>query len=262
MILKPERRQLRYDFGFAPQLAETYFPDAEYEGGLKMIRQVNGVTTYLSQMATGDHRMIEGCIFAAAIAGMDVVTDYYHEELYPDLVNSALDGNPRYDCLKLLPVSASLARGPKYKTYIKRLAGWQDESLHQFDERPVEWVRDVTKYKGATSALAHLHALKENPSEREEEVIEEFGYLMQLLDDYLDKPKDEKAGISTVFTMGEMNVVDLCRKREDVLEQLEALYGPSPALSRFGKVTRAHIKMGDLENTTPISASTVLPWYF
>jgi hypothetical protein len=261
-MFKPELRQLKFDFRDAPSLVERHFPEEEYEGSVKMIRQVNGVTTYLSQMATGEHRMHEGYHFAAGAAGMDVVTDFHHEDLSGGVVEDALEGDPPFDCLHPLVNASKIARGPEFDRSIKQLALWQDRSRRQFKNPSIEEVREITHMKGGCSAMAHLHAVKEEPTDEEESLMFEFGHLMQCLDDYLDQPKDEKEGISTLFTTGEMNVSDLCRLWEDVMRQCKQVFGDSTAYRRFRKVTRAHILMGDVENTTPLSASTLCPWYF
>ena len=261
-MLQAERRQLRHDFGLAPELVDRYFPEKVREDALTMIRQVNGVTTYLSWMATGEPRLYEGTLFATAIAGMDVLTDEYGEPLADGAVVSALGRNTDYRCLEPCALANREARGPRFDEALLAIAEWQDASAQQFGDLSEELLWDITSGKGGASALAHLHAVKEDPSAEEEQFMFRFGTTMQLLDDYLDQPADRAAGISTLFTEGHRDGSDLRRRIERFTEECRCLWGDDTAVDRFGQVMRLHHRLATVENSYPGAATRLLPWYF
>ena len=89
----------------------------------------------------------------------------------------------------------------------------------------------------------------------------EFGTLMQQLDDYLDKPKDEDAGLSTMYSLGQWDKQHLLNEINRVEEIAQAEWGESSAHRRFFKICRLHRRLGEVENETPLMASWLVPGY-
>lgn len=261
MRLRYEREQVGHDFGFAPSLIRRYFPEPEQEGSLKMVRHINVVTTYLSWMACGEPRHYEGAIYAVALAGMDCVTDYRLDRVSDGRTKRALNGEPDHLELEPMQMASGAARDDEFDAAMLRIAYWQDKSLQQFEDIGYDQLRSITKMKGGYSALAHLRALKENTSPDEEQLMFEFGYVMQLLDDYLDQPDDEDIGISTMFTDGHMDRETLVAKREAMMGRVEDMYGESAATRRLRRILRMHTRLGDVANKTPVNPEWVVPWY-
>lgn len=257
-----ERQQIRSDFGLAPELVRRYIREEAQDDALTMSRQVNGVTTYLSWMATGEPRIVEGTVYAVGIAGMDVVTDFQKWKVSDGLTRSALDGEPEVDDMAPLSLASDLARHPEFDSAVRRLAEWQDRSLAQFGSPDEYRLRRITANKGGYSALAHLYAVSEDVTVEEESLMMQFGETMQLLDDYLDQPGDEEEDISTLFTEGYIDVDDLRRKVDSLETMCEATWGKSRATKRFGRLMRMHIRLGRVENRYPGAAKKLLPWYF
>lgn len=260
-MLRNERRQLRADFGYVPLMLSRYIPDDALDGAIKMVRQVNGVTTYLSWAATGKTRMEEGVAYASAVAAIDVVTDHYNEAVHGQ-VQSAIDGDPPRECLELVPIAIEMSRSPGLDTLLLRIAHWQDESLAQFDNPGGRTLEELTVKKGGWSAVAHLHAIKDPVTDEEADFMMEFGHVMQLLDDYVDCPEDEREGISTLFTEGHMTSDDLEARRRELISDMESLWGRSTATRRFDRLTRWHRRLGDFVNRTGIGPERVVPYYF
>jgi hypothetical protein len=260
-MLSHERRQLGHDFGFAPALIERHIPEPEREGSLKMVRHVNVVTTYLSWMAVGEPRHFEGSLYAAAIAAMDCVTDYRNERIGGGVTRRALHGGTEYPELELVETASDVARSPEFDDGMEKIAQWQDESLSQFEDPSATDLMLVTEMKGGWSARTHLHALKAEPTYDEVEFMLEFGAVMQLLDDYLDQPDDEDAGISTLFTEGYTTRQDLAFRREEMMDEAEALWGASPATRRLRRILRLHTRLGDVANRTPLRPEWLVPYY-
>lgn len=261
-MFTPERQQIRSDFGLAPELVRRYVGDVAQEEALTMVRQVNGVTTYLSWMSTGEVRLFEGTVYAVGIAGMDVVTDVLKKPVSDGATEAALNGHPPMKELEALSLASDVARGPCFDHAVRRIAEWQDRSLQQFESPDEERLRDITRKKGGYSALAHLHAVKRDVTPAEDKFMLTFGETMQLLDDYLDQPGDEAEGISTLFTEGHMDGDDLLDHIEVTERKARGLWGDTEAVRRFGKVMRAHRRLGQVENTVPGAAERLLPWYF
>ena len=257
-----EAKQVYHDFSTAPDLVERYIPEEARAPALRMARQVNGVTTYLSQIATGETRHVEGLYFAVGIAGMDVITDIYQQPVGEGRTLAALRGENEGGPMHGLYAANKLAHSIHFEEPVTALARWQDQSLHQFRDMSADELRQVTQAKGGNSALAHLHAIKSNISPEEEQAMYEFGYVMQLLDDHLDMRKDKDEGIATMFTEGHLTTGDLRGKVKELRRLLIEVYGHSKALDRFCKVMRWHIKLGEAERMRPGTAHRVLPWYF
>jgi len=260
-VLRNEREQVGHDFGLAPSLIRRYIPEPEREGSLKMVRHVNVVTTYLSWMAVGEPRHFEGSMYAAAVAGMDCVTDHRKEKIGGGRTRRALDGFADYPELELVELASDVARGSGFDYGMKKIAEWQDESLKQFDEPTMSDLSATTEFKGGWSAYAHLHALKDEPTEDEVEFIMDFGAVMQLLDDYLDQPDDRAEGISTLFTEGYCTRQDLVLRREQMMDDAEDLWGESAATRRFRRILRLHTRLGDVANKTRLRPEWLVPWY-
>lgn len=261
-MLSAERAQLSYDFGLAPRLVNQYIPEAEQSDSLKTVRQINGVTTYLSQMACDEVRHVEAVYYAVAVAAIDAVTDYRGERLSDGLVQDALNGEWEYPELEVVHVANEFAKGPRFEDSLIAIASWQDDSLKQFDNPSDQELLQITQGKGGYSAVGHLHAMKESPSIAENQLMMDFGFVMQLLDDYLDKQGDRRAGISTLFTRGAFDRSDLCAVIADLRTECEEVWGGSPALRRFFRVCKTHARLGDLENGSVIPVKRLIPFYF
>lgn len=261
-MLGAEMRQVYHDATTAKELVKEYIPEEAHKPALLMARQVNGVSTYLSQIATGEVRHVEGLYFAVGIAGMDVMTDYYNRRVSDGLVYDALTGDDTEGPMGALHKAEKLAYSENFHEPILDLAEYQDQSLVQFDDAGRTELRRITERKGGASGIAHLHALKGDISLKETSVMQEFGFTMQLLDDHLDKAKDEREGIKTLFTEGHYDTDALRARTQELSERLEKVFGPSSALDRFGKVMSMHIRLGRLEQRVPGTASRLLPWYF
>lgn len=261
-MLSAERAQLSYDFGLAPRLVRRYIPEEERSDSLKTVRQVNGVTTYLSQMACDEVRHVEAVYYAVAIAAIDAVTDYRGERLSDGLVQDALNGEWGHPELEAVHVANEFAKGPRFKDALLNLSSWQDESLKQFDNPSEQKLLEITRGKGGYSALGHLHAMKENPTDAEDQLMMDFGFAMQLLDDYLDKQGDRASGISTLFTRGVFDRRDLFAILRTLQSDAADVWGDSPELRRFFRVCRAHARLGDLENGSVIPVKRIIPFYF
>lgn len=85
---------------------------------------------------------------------------------------------------------------------LQGLAAAQVDSVRQ--RRPgtaVDEIREITRRKGAYTIL--LFALEVSPAMSPDRRVcyEELGYLVQLVDDYVDCAVDERNGVSTLITM-------------------------------------------------------------
>jgi len=260
-MLPNERRQIRYDFGLAPDLIETYLPDDEQEDALKMVRHVNVVTTYLAWMAVGESRHYEGVLYAAALGGMDAVTDHRQSHLADGTTLAALEGQAPHEELELVTLASEAARSDDFDFALQQVAAWQDHSLEQFDSPNKSRLVDITKKKGGYSAMAHLYAIKDDVTHPEERFMLEFGETMQWLDDYLDQPQDREAGISTLFTEGYVNREDLVRKRNRMMDRAEGLWGRSAATRRFRRILKLHTRLGDIANRFDTDPARFVPYY-
>lgn len=262
-MLDAEVSQLGYDFGLSKELVREYIPEPEREGSLKAVRQINGVTTYLSQMACGEVRHREGVYYAAALAAIDCVTDYRGEAFHGDVISKALRGEYVYPEMELVHYADTHSRGDGVSGALRSVADWQDASLEQFcSDISTERVEAITRGKGGYSALGHLHAVKESPTTEEEDFMLDFGHLMQLLDDYIDCPDDRKEGVSTVFTKGTADRECLLSMISVIESRAVDIWGRSSALDRFFGICRAHATLGRLENTTCLPVKKLVPFYF
>jgi hypothetical protein len=260
-MLDVERRQIRTDFGFTPTLVDEYVNDTPRKDALRAARQVTGAGTYLSWMVTGEPNFIENAVYAVTIVCLDEVTDERGESLSDGTTTNALHGENDHPSLEILDVARSLAKGHRFEEAIQQVAYWQDQSLGQERDISPERVRKVTRRKGGWSALGHLHMMTSDTDRDTDEFASRFGYVMQLLDDYLDQPEDEAEGVTTELTCGEKNAGDVARHVDDMLDDAEMRWGNSKAVSRFRKVTSLHLTMGDVANRTPANPSWFVPWY-
>lgn len=262
MVVAPEIGQMYVDMGFIPDMVSNHIPEQYQDGALKMCRQVNGVTTYLSWMALGAPRHAEAALFAVGVAGMDVVTDERNVRLSDGVVDGALAGEPEYPELEPLALASDMAQNRGFDDSIRCLAHWQDVSLRQFEDPPPEELYEITRGKGGYSALAHLQSMKEDIDATEADLMIDFGETMQLLDDYLDRPKDIEEGISTLPASTPFDSDDLLAQIEYMEDRLADYYGDKRSVKRFGRVMRAHRRLGMVENRRPGTAERFLPWYF
>lgn len=125
---------------------------------------------------------------------------------------------------------------------LKGLASAQVDSVRQRRAgTPVDIIRDITRRKGAYTIL--LFALEVNPSMSPERraCYEELGYLVQLVDDYVDRYLDEKNGISTLMTLAEGNanaVLLISAQVRKVKTLLAQQYSPEKLTELFGYIDR------------------------
>lgn len=261
-MLSDIRSQLRSDFRVLPKVVDSMFREEHHEDVLQMMRQVNGVTTYLSQMSLGKTRRAEATLFAAGVAGMDVVTDIRGERLSDGAVKATLAGNPPYPELEPLWMASDMAQCHRFDSAIESLARYQDRSMKQEGDPTNSELRDITRHKGGYSALAHLYSMKSTPTPTEKDLMMDFGHTMQLLDDYIDQPEDKEEGVSTLFTAGVADRSNLRARIARLQGDLRATYGDTEAVTRFGRVMRWHYRLGRLENKRPGTVGSLLPWYF
>lgn len=260
-MLRDERRQWGIDRHLVPELVGRYVCHAPRRDALRTARQVNTVTHYLSKMATGEARLYEGAYYGTTIVCLDEVTDELGETLSNGTTGLAFEDEVRLGPLEILPVAADVARSDDFPEAVRHIAYWQDRSLEQLEDPNPLRVKEITRKKGGYSALANLLMVKEDPSEEERDFMMEFGYVMQLLDDYLDQPEDEKEGVSTMFTEDVFNTADLFYRRDAMMERAEELWGRTKASRRFRRVLAAHTGLAEIENRTRFSTSTFVPWY-
>lgn len=259
--MKDIARQLHSDFTHVPRLVDRHIVHTPRDEAIKAARQVAGVTHYLSLMATGRANMHRCALFGVTIACIDEVTDELGEDLYLDPIRNALDGNPQFESLEIIPEMETVAKSPRFGEAITHIAKAQDQSLSQFDDITPSLAEAVTLKKGGWSARANLAAVKSDVTPAEWDVAFKFGTLMQQLDDYLDKPKDEEAGLSTMYSLGEWDSQHLLNEIITVEGLTRSQWGKSTAHSRFFKICRLHRRLGQVENETPLKASWLAPGY-
>lgn len=254
-------RQLRTDFRTVPRLVDEYTIHTPRGEALKSSRQVCGVGHYLSLITTGEVDMRKCAAFGVLITCMDEVTDELSAKMHPGAIRDAIDGHPPYEPLACVPEAVEAAEADVFEHAVTRIADAQDLSMQQMlDIAPLE-ANHVTRMKGGASALAHLAFFKEDISKRDKLTMAKFGYTMQLLDDYLDAPKDRENGLTTTVTAGMHDREHIRGLLDEVEESLRDVYGDSKALRRFMWVCRHHLRLGRIENETPLSASWFAPGY-
>ena len=259
--MKDIARQLHSDFTHVPRLVDRHIVHTPRDEAIKAARQVAGVTHYLSLMATGRANMHRCALFGVTIACIDEVTDELGEELYPEAIRSALEGEPQHEPLEVIPEMKTVAKSPRFGDAVAHIAKAQDQSLAQFDDITPSLAEAITLKKGGWSARANLAAVKSGIGMTEWDAAWEFGTLMQQLDDYLDKPKDEDAGLSTMYSLGQWDKQHLLNEINRVEEIAQAEWGESSAHRRFFKICRLHRRLGEVENETPLKASWLAPGY-
>lgn len=255
-------KQLYHDFRTIPRLVDRYVEEPYAAGARRTVRNVNGVSPHLSRMVTGDTRFEEGVWCGLAFAGLDVLADDKQVEAFPDRYHAALKGDP--SCRPLVPVgkSAQKARSPRYERWLYEVAKVQDDSMEQFGDPSIPRLRNITMRKGGASFTAHMCALADGLTDAEIETARRIGFVMQLLDDYMDATEDEEAGIATLVTEGVVDAASL-RKRIDRAQQAaRETWGDTPGTNRFCRLMDAHYRLGRLEHRRPGTASRLLPWYF
>jgi hypothetical protein len=254
-------RQLRTDFTTVPDLVDRYVVHTPRDEAIKAARQVCGVTHYLSLMATGRAHMHRCALFGVTIVCIDEVTDELGEKLYLDPIHDAFDGDPPFASLEIIPEMDTMAKSPRFGEAITHIAKAQDQSLSQFDDITPSLAEAITLKKGGWSARANLATVKPDIGMTEWDAAWEFGSLMQQLDDYLDKPKDVDAGLSTMYSLGEWDKQHLHNEIKRVEEIAAAEWGKSRAHKRFFRICRLHRILGQIENETPLKAAWFAPGY-
>lgn len=254
-------RQLRTDRNIVPDLVDEYTVHTPRPEAIKASRQVCGVSHYLSLMATGEVDMRKCALYGVTITCIDEVTDELGEELHPDAIEQAFDGDSEYKPLRILPVAADAAENAGFEYAVSEIARWQDASMEQFGDIDRRTVEQITNNKGGWSATANLYMFKEEISESERGAIFAFGKLMQLLDDYLDQPKDARNNLTTLYMFDRWDYDLLGRTIESVADMCGREWGPSKAHERFFRVCRLHRQLGRIENETPLKAAWLAPGY-
>lgn len=254
-------RQLRTDFRTVPKLVDEYTVHTPRTEAIKASRQVCGVGHYLSLITTGEVNMRKCAAFGVLITCIDEVTDELGEELHPEPIRRAINGHPPYESLACVPEAADAAESPVFTEALTRIADAQDMSMQQAGDIDPHDVKRVTRMKGGASALAHLAFFKEDITRPDKLTMAKFGYTMQLLDDYLDAPKDRENGLTTTVTSGMHDREHIRGLLDWVEDSLRHHYGDSKALRRFMWVCRHHLRLARIENETPLSASWFAPGY-
>lgn len=254
-------RELWSDFVLLPSVVDRYTYRTPRREALKASRQVAGVTHYLSLMATETPQMEAARHYGVAITAIDEVTDEWGKRLSDGTMEDALNGTPRYPPMEAVCEAAEMAESDLFGPSLKALAVWQDRSLRQLGSISIEEVKEITWRKGAYSCLANLAMVKSDISEEEREVALQLGATLQLLDDYLDQPKDKQSGISTVFTKGVSSRRELHEAVTLVSNRAEDVWGDSGAHRRLFDVMALHHRLGYVENNTPFRASWFAPGY-
>lgn len=83
--------------------------------------------------------------------------------------------------------------------------------------------------------------VKADVSEEENEFMFEFGYSLQIFDDYLDKLRDQVEGIKTLFTEGIYHHTHLKNRLVAMKNCAREHWGSSPAHRRFFTILRLHL---------------------
>jgi len=254
-------RQLYADARLVPRYVDEYIVHTPRKEAVRAARQVCGVTHYLSLMATGDANLHKSALYGVGIACIDEVTDELGEELWPTAISKALNGDPTFESLEVLPILNREACDERFHYAVQKIGWAQDMSLAQFNDIDNATAERITRAKGGYSAKANLALVKDDISTKEWNFMERFGFTLQMLDDHLDRAKDEEAGLSTPFTEGFWETDDLEVLLDQTAEKAAQLWGESDAHERFFDICRLHIKLGELEYKHPGTASRVCPWY-
>lgn len=260
-VLRTLPTQLRHDFGFTPTLVDHYVTERDRADALRAARQVTGVGTYLSKIVCGEARMFENAVYATLIVCIDEASDDVGEPLYPMPIDRAIQGDPPTESLDIVPLAVSVARSPGIETALRRLANWQDQSREQEGDIPEHRTETITHEKGGWSAVGHVHAMCENPTEEDLQFAHRFGFLAQLLDDYLDQPDDEADGVSTMFTDGTYTGEMLSKEIDKVEQMAHRQYDRPTAVNDLFAICRTHKLLADVRNRTRFDPSRLLPWY-
>lgn len=254
-------RQLRSDLIRVPTLVDEYVVHTPRPEAIKAVRQVAGVSHYLSLMSGAEVDMHKCALYGVVIACIDEVTDELGEELHPTPITHALMGDPPYESLRIVASTNERAADDDYPFAVKEIANAQDRSLRQLDDISITEVEEITRLKGGQSARANLAFLRSDISTDEWALMDDFGFLMQMLDDYLDQPKDRANGLSTLFTLGAWDGDDLADLIDRTERSVRDQWGDKPSVDRFFNICRLHKRLGDVENKTPLSASHFAPGY-
>lgn len=255
------REKLRYDFGHLPDIVDRYVVHTPRSDALRAARQVTTVGTWLSKMAQGEPAPVENAYYAVAIVCLDEVTDECGDDLYPHAINAAIEGEPDHPSLEIIPVLTAMRDDPAFEDALRKVALWQDKSQEQAADIDAHEVEAITYHKGGWSAVGHLRAMVPGPSPDEVDFARKFGFLAQLLDDYLDQPEDETEGISTMFTDTTYTRGMLSEQLSETEELAEDVFGDVPAVEALFNICRLHREVGYFRNETPLDPTRLTPWY-
>lgn len=254
--------QVYHDFGSQRYRAEEYFPRGARAEALKAARHVNGVSAALMPLVSPRARWDVANEYAAAVAGVDVATDHHGLTLSDGLMGRALLGEAELDCLEPVGEVNRMAGGGGFETAMHGLAKAQDLSIEQKTRTGDGFLRRVTGMKGGYAFNAHAYVLADGLDEELHEWSMNTGFVMQLLDDYLDQPEDEEDGINTLFTEGYWDSERLAGTIDVVADETVKVFGDTRAVRRFVRMLRLHYRVGKVENRWPGVVGKLLPWYF
>lgn len=254
-------RQLRTDFGLVPRLVDEYVVHTPRAEAIKASRQVSVVSHYLSLMATGEVDMRKCASYGVAITCIDEVTDELGGDLYPAPIAQAFAGTPPFEPLRILHSMRDKYEDDRFEYAVRQIGKAQDMSMAQQDDLNQVPVEHITKSKGGWSARANLALFKDDITEEEWGLLWRFGFLMQMLDDHLDQPKDQRNGITTLYSFPFWDANSLATMIDACEEMCRDVWGESPALRRFFTICRLHRRLGQVENGTPLKASWLVPGY-
>lgn len=260
-VLRTLPAQLRHDFGFTPTLIDHYVTERDRADALRAARQVTGVGTYLSKIICGEPRMFENAVYATLIVCIDEASDDVGESLYPNAIRQACNGNPPSESLEVVPLALSVSRSHGLGVTLRKLADWQDQSREQENDISEHRVETITHEKGGHSAVGHVQMMCDDPTHDDLTFAHRFGFLAQLLDDYLDQPDDEADGVSTMFTDGTYTGEMLSKEIDEVEQMAHRQYDAPTAINDLFAICRTHKFLADVRNHTRFDPSRLLPWY-
>jgi hypothetical protein len=110
---------------------------------------------------------------------------------------------------------------------------YQCMSRRQWDpDIALDTVRLITRGKGGLGTAVLFALFKPGMTSAEQNVIVEFGYQLQLLDDLNDADLDLAAGVATEVTLGACTLADVGRRMRTLRRRLDGLY-PGTAKRRL-----------------------------
>lgn len=90
---------------------------------------------------------------------------------------------------------------------------------------------DITGSKGGLAMVVFAGLVHPGMSGRQADVVWRLGGALQLLDDYLDRAEDRRAGITTAATRGQVSLAGICRRLRALQPALVSSFGRDQPLS-------------------------------